>query len=230
MLRRVFGSAAVARANVARRYFTATPRRLNLDYEAFSVAKVRKPAPAIEGKAVVNGKIQNLSTRSDEFKGKWIVLFFYPLDFTFVCPTEIISFSDRASEFEAIGAKVIACSVDSEYSHLAWVNTPRKKGGIGEMNIPLLSDINKDIARDYGVLIEEDGIALRGLFVIDPQGILRHSTINDLPVGRNVDEVLRVVQAFKHADATGEVVPCNWKPGKATINVAEADKFFAATN
>mmetsp|Transcript_28829 Transcript_28829/g.33291 ORF Transcript_28829/g.33291 Transcript_28829/m.33291 type:complete len:230 (+) Transcript_28829:37-726(+) len=229
MLRRVFTSTAFARTNGARRAFFSTPRRLNTDYEAFAVATVRKPAPSFQGKAVVNGKIQKLS--SEDYSGKWVVLLFYPLDFTFVCPTELVSFSDRASEFEAIGAQVIACSVDSEFSHLAWVNTPRKKGGIGEMKIPLLSDINKDIARDYGVLIEEDGVALRGLFVIDPKGQLRHSTINDLPVGRNVDEVLRVVQAFQFAEAhDGEVVPCNWKPGKATMKVAEADKFFEKNN
>lgn len=228
MLRRLFSTGAVARFG-SLRTFSATPRRLNLDYEAFSVATIRKPAPAFEGNAVINGKIQKIS--SNDYRGQWVVLLFYPLDFTFVCPTELTSFSDRASEFEALKAKVIGISVDSAHSHLAWVNTPRKKGGIGEMNIPLLSDIHKDIARDYGVLIDDEGIALRGLFIIDPDGVLRHSTVNDLPVGRNVDEVLRVLQGFQYArEHDGEVVPCNWKPGKATMKVEEAAKYFESNS
>ena len=121
-----------------------------------------------------------------------------------MCPTEIIAFSDRAEEFRKIGCEVLACSTDSHYSHFAWVNTPRKAGGLGEMKIPLLADTNHSIARDYGVLIETEGIAFRGLFIIDVKGVLRQITINDLPVGRDVDETLRLVQAFQYTDKHGE--------------------------
>jgi mitochondrial tryparedoxin peroxidase, trypanosomatid typical 2-Cys peroxiredoxin len=223
MLRKFISSKAITTSCTRR--FTTTPRLLNTDYQAFRVATVREPAPVFAGKAVVNGAIKDISL--NDFGKKWVVLLFYPLDFTFVCPTELTSFSDRNKEFEAINTQVIACSVDSHFSHLAWVNTPRKKGGLGDMQIPLLSDLTKDIARDYGVLIEEDGIALRGLFLIDPKGNLRHSTINDLPVGRNVDEVLRVVQAFQYTEEHGDVVPCNWKPGKPTMKVEKAAEYFA---
>lgn len=228
MFRKFFSSKALVPAASGFRRFTTTPRFLNADYQAFRVAAVREPAPAFGGKAVVNGAIKDISLA--DYKNKWVVLFFYPLDFTFVCPTEITAFSDRVKEFEAINTQVVACSVDSHFSHLAWVNTPRKKGGLGEMQIPLLADLTKDIARDYGVLIEEDGIALRGLFLIDPKGILRHITVNDLPVGRNVDEVLRVVQAFQYAEENGDVVPCNWKPGKPTMKVEKAAEFFEKNN
>lgn len=227
MFRRIAARTAITVAPSARQ-FAVSRRLLNLNYESFRVATVREAAPVFSGKAVVDGNIREISL--NDYKGKWVVLFFYPLDFTFVCPTEITAFSDRVEEFKKIGAEVVACSVDSEYSHLAWVNTQRKKGGLGEMKIPLLSDLTKDISRDYGVLIEDKGIALRGLFIIDPNGVVRHITINDLPVGRSVDEVLRVVQAFQYAEANGDVVPCNWKPGAATINVAKANEFFEKNN
>lgn len=136
---------------------------------------------------------------------------------TFVCPTEIIAFSDRSQEFKDIKVQVIAASTDSHFSHLAWVNTPRKQGGLGEMTIPLLADKSMKIARDYGVLDEATGIAFRGLFIIDPKGILRQITINDLPVGRSVDETLRLVQAFQFTDEHGEVCPAGWKPGQKTM-------------
>lgn len=183
-----------------------------------SKAIVRKPAPAFKAEAVVDGQFKTLSL--EDFKGKYFVLFFYPLDFTFVCPTEIIAFSDRIQEFRDIGCEVAACSVDSHYSHLAWINLPRKQGGLGKMDIPVISDITKQMARDYGILIEDGpdaGVALRGLFIIDPKGILRHITVNDLPVGRSVDEVLRTVKAFMFTDEHGEVCPANWKPGQATM-------------
>ncbi|EPY23719.1 mitochondrial tryparedoxin peroxidase, trypanosomatid typical 2-Cys peroxiredoxin [Strigomonas culicis] len=148
------------------------------------------------------------------------------MDFTFVCPTEIIAFSDRHKDFEKLNTQVIAVSCDSQYSHLAWINTPRKKGGLGEMHIPVLADKTMDIARDYGVLIEESGVSLRGLFIIDKNGVLRHSTINDLPVGRNVDEALRVIEAFQYADENGDVIPCGWTPGKPTLDTTKAGEFF----
>ncbi len=176
---------------------------------------VTSPAPKFDCKAVVNREIVDLSW-DKLHDGKWLVLFFYPLDFTFVCPTEIIAYSDAADRFSKLGAKAAAISVDSQYSHLAWVNTPRDKGGLGDMAIPLIADLDKSIARSYDVLIDA-GIALRGLFVIDPKGIIRHATINDLPVGRNVDETLRVIEAFQFVEEHGEVCPANWNSGDATI-------------
>lgn len=175
---------------------------------------VAKKAPSWSGKAVVGGEIKDLS--SAEYEGKFQVLLFYPLDFTFVCPTELCAFSDRAKEFNSIGAEIIGVSVDSEYSHLAWANTPRDKGGLAPLNIPLLSDIKKEMARAYGVL-HDGSVALRGLFIIDGKGVIRHSTINDLPIGRHVDEALRVLHAIQFTDQHGEVCPANWKPGAKTM-------------
>jgi alkyl hydroperoxide reductase subunit AhpC len=177
-------------------------------------AHVQQPAPSFSVEAVVNGEFKDVSL--SDYKGKYLVLFFYPLDFTFVCPTEILAFNDRADEFHKIGCEVVGASVDSKFSHLAWVNTPRKEGGISGVTIPLLADLKKEVARDYGVLLP-DGVALRGLFVIDPKGIVRHITINDLPIGRSVDEALRVVQAVQFAEEHGEVCPANWAPGKDTM-------------
>jgi len=180
-----------------------------------SQAFIGKPAPVFETMAVINNEFKKVKLA--DYKGKYVVLFFYPLDFTFVCPTEIISFSDRAEEFRKIGCELLACSTDSHFSHFAWIQQPRKEGGLGSMNIPLLADTAHNISRAYGVLIEEEGIAFRGLFIIDGKGILRQITINDLPVGRDVDETLRLVQAFQYTDKHGEVCPAGWRPGKATI-------------
>ncbi|KZC10041.1 PREDICTED: peroxiredoxin 1 [Dufourea novaeangliae] len=193
------------------------------------VPALQKRAPSFQGTAVVNGEFKDISL--SDYKGKYLVLFFYPLDFTFVCPTEIIAFSDRANEFEKIGCKLIAASTDSHFSHLAWVNTPRKQGGLGEMNIPLLADKSAKIARDYGVLDEESGIPFRGLFIIDDKQNLRQVTINDLPVGRSVDETLRLVQAFQYTDKHGEVCPAGWKPGKKTMkpDVVGSKEYFKDT-
>ncbi|XP_015188288.1 PREDICTED: peroxiredoxin 1-like [Polistes dominula] len=187
---------------------------------------LQKPAPQFSTTAVVNGQFKNVSL--SDYKGQYVVLFFYPLDFTFVCPTEIIAFSDRADEFKAINCQVIGASTDSHYTHLAWINTPRKDGGIGEMNIPLLADKSGKIARDYGVLDEESGIPFRGLFIIDDKQNLRQITINDLPVGRSVDETLRLVQAFQYTDKYGEVCPAGWKPGKKTMkpDVVASKEYF----
>ncbi|KAL6086154.1 hypothetical protein STEG23_037941 [Scotinomys teguina] len=162
------------------------------------------------------------------FIGKYVVFFFYPLDFTFVCPTEIIAFSDRAEEFKKLNCQVIGASVDSHFCHLAWINTPRKQGGLGPMNIPLVSDPKRTIAQDYGVLKADEGISFRGLFIIDDKGILRQITINDLPVGRSVDEILRLVQAFQFTDKHGEVCPAGWKPGSDTIkpDVQKSKEYF----
>uniref|UniRef100_A0A3Q1J8E9 thioredoxin-dependent peroxiredoxin n=1 Tax=Anabas testudineus TaxID=64144 RepID=A0A3Q1J8E9_ANATE len=180
-----------------------------------SKAKISKPSPHWEGTAVINGEFKEL--KLSDYKGKYLVFFFYPLDFTFVCPTEIIAFSDRVHEFRAINTEVVACSVDSQFTHLAWINTPRKQGGLGQMKIPLLSDLTHQISKDYGVYLEDQGHTLRGLFIIDDKGILRQITMNDLPVGRSVDETLRLVQAFQYTDKHGEVCPAGWKPGSDTI-------------
>uniref|UniRef100_A0A8B9YVT0 thioredoxin-dependent peroxiredoxin n=1 Tax=Buteo japonicus TaxID=224669 RepID=A0A8B9YVT0_9AVES len=163
---------------------------------------ISKPAPYWEGTAVINGEFKEL--KLTDYEGKYLVFFFYPLDFTFVCPTEIIAFSDRIEEFRAINTEVVACSVDSKFTHLAWINTPRKQGGLGPMKIPLLSDLTHQISKDYGVYLEDQGHTLRGLFIIDEKRILRQITMNDLPVGRSVDETLRLVQAFQYTDKHGE--------------------------
>ncbi|XP_034313743.1 peroxiredoxin isoform X3 [Magallana gigas] len=188
--------------------------------------RLTKPAPEFKGQAVVDGEFKDISLAN--YKGKYLVLFFYPLDFTFVCPTEIIAFSDRVEEFRAINCEVVACSTDSVFSHLAWINTPRKQGGLGNMKIPLLADKTMEISRAYGVLKEDDGISFRGLFIIDDKGNLRQITMNDLPVGRSVDETLRLVQAFQFTDKHGEVCPAGWKPGADTIrpNVKDSQKYF----
>lgn len=211
-------------AAATRRAFASSTCQRFCAYDALNEAKVGREAPRWSAQAVVGGKIANVAL--SDFQGQYVVMIFYPLDFTFVCPTEIINFSERASEFEAVGAKVVAISVDSVFSHLAWTKLDRKKGGLGEMKIPLVGDLTKDIARDYGVLVEEKGLALRGQFIIDKKGVLRSMLVNDLPVGRSVDEALRLVQAFQHADSTGDVVPCNWTPGKKSMTVAKADEYF----
>jgi alkyl hydroperoxide reductase subunit AhpC len=191
-------------------------------------AHVQRPAPEFRCQALVRGQFEDRSL--SDYRGRWLVLFFYPLDFTFVCPTELIAFSDRRREFEALGADLVAASVDSLYTHLAWWNTPRAQGGISGLEIPILADLTKQVARDYGVLLD-DGVALRGLFIIDPEGIIRHITVNDLPIGRSVDETLRVLQAAQFAAVHGEVCPADWKPGDATIkpDPDEARAFFSET-
>ncbi|XP_072178793.1 peroxiredoxin-4-like [Diadema setosum] len=188
---------------------------------------VSKPAPAFEGTAVINGEFKAM--KLSDFVGKYLVLVFYPLDFTFVCPTEIIAFSDRIEEFRAINTEVVAISVDSQFTHLAWINTPRTQGGLGPIQLPILSDLTHQISKDYGVLLEDLGHTLRGLFIIDDKGVLRQITMNDLPVGRSVDETLRLVQAFQYTDKHGEVCPAGWKPGSDTIipNPEDKLKYFA---
>lgn len=194
------------------------------------VPELQKPAPKFAGTAVINGAFQEI--KLEDYAGKYLVIFFYPLDFTFVCPTEIIAFSDRVEEFEKINCQVIGVSTDSHFTHLAWINTPRKQGGLGELRIPLLADKSMKISRDYGVLQEESGVPFRGLFIIDGKQNLRQVTVNDLPVGRSVDETIRLVQAFQFTDEHGEVCPANWKPGSKTM-VADPHKskeYFNAAN
>jgi len=191
---------------------------------------INKPAPDFKGTAVVNGQFKEIEL--SQYKGKYVVLFFYPLDFTFVCPTEIIAFSDRAEEFRKINTELIGVSTDSHFTHLAWINTARKQGGLGELNIPLLADKSMKVSRDYGVLDEDTGIPFRGLYIIDGKQKLRQITVNDLPVGRSVDETLRLVQAFQYTDIHGEVCPAGWKPGSKTIkpSVDQSKEYFTAAN
>ena len=179
-------------------------------------AKVGQPAPSFDMPSTKNLEKLNENVQLDDYKGRWLVLLFYPLDFTFVCPTELTAFSDRYEDFEGIGAAVIGISTDSVHSHRAWLKTPRDKGGVEGLRYPLASDITKAVARDYGVLIEDKGVALRGLFVIDPEGTLRYSVIHDLNVGRSADETLRVIQALQ----TGGLCPAEWTPGKQLLSVA----------
>lgn len=196
----------------------------------YTKAVISKPAPHFEGTAVVKGEFTNLAL--SDYLGKYVVFFFYPLDFTFVCPTEILAFSDRVDEFRKLNTEVIACSIDSHFTHLAWINTPRKEGGLGKIKIPLLSDITHKISKDYGVYLDDLGHTLRGLFIIDHRGVLRQITMNDLPVGRSVDETLRLVQAFQYTDTHGEVCPAGWRPGSDTIvpNPEEKKKYFEKNN
>ncbi len=200
-----------------------------------SCLQVGQPAPEFKATAVLpDGDFAEVSL--DQYKGKFLVLFFYPLDFTFVCPTEITAFSDNFDKFAALGAEVLGVSVDSQFSHLAWLQMPRSKGGLGaedgsiDLKYPLVADLKKEIAQAFNVLIAAEGIALRGLFIIDPDGVVQHSTVNALNVGRSVEETLRVLSAFKYTrEHPDQVCPANWSAGADTMvpTPKESKKFFA---
>ena len=190
-------------------------------------AFVTKEAPDFTADAVVNEEFKTVKLA--DYRGKYVVLFFYPLDFTFVCPTEIIAFSDKIEEFRKRGAEVLGVSVDSKFSHLAWIRQTRADGGLGGLKYPLVSDLTKKISSDYGVLID-GGVALRGTFLIDKNGTLRHALVNDLPLGRNIDETIRMIDALHFFEQHGEVCPANWKPGALTIDTKNAGKYFKAAN
>ncbi|KAG5335868.1 Peroxiredoxin [Termitomyces sp. T112] len=180
------------------------------------VALVQRPAPTFVAKVVNDGLITDISLT--DYRGQWVVLLFYPMDFTFVCPTEILAFNDALLTFKALNTAVFGVSTDSEYSHFAWATQPRKEGGLGpDLKLPLITDKNMNISREYGVLLEDQGVALRGLFLIDPKGILRQITVNDLPVGRSVEETIRLIKAFQFTDEHGEVCPANWTEGSKTM-------------
>lgn len=186
-------------------------------------------APEFKAQAVVNGQFKEVSL--SDYQGKNVVVFFYPLDFTFVCPTEILAFSDAIEEFRKRNTEVIGISTDSHFSHLAWTNTKREEGGIEGLTYPLVADFTKQIARDYGVLLEDQGVAFRGLFLIDKNGIIQHMVVNNLPLGRSVEETLRMVDALTHHEQYGEVCPADWKPGKDTIvpDTEKSKEFFKKT-
>ncbi|MCF6176280.1 MAG: peroxiredoxin [Victivallaceae bacterium] len=173
---------------------------------------VTKEAPDFTAQAVMADNTINEEFTLSSLRGKYVVLFFYPLDFTFVCPSEIIAFDKKLAEFKARNVEVVGVSVDSQFSHWAWKNTAPKAGGIGNVQFPLVADLTKSISSDYGVLFDE-AVALRGLFLIDKGGIVRHSVINDLPLGRNVDEAIRMVDALQFFEENGEVCPANWHKG-----------------
>jgi alkyl hydroperoxide reductase subunit AhpC len=188
---------------------------------------VQQPAPDFKAQAVMaNKEFKQVSL--SEYKGKYVLLFFWPLDFTFVCPTEIIAFSERNEEFAKLGVQVLGVSIDSHFTHLAWRNVPRTEGGLGEITYPLIADLTKEISRAYDVLLP-GGVALRGLFLIDKNGVVRHQVVNDLPLGRSVDEAVRMVKALHFFEAHGEVCPANWKEGARSIkaNPTDSKKFFA---
>ncbi|MDP1460063.1 peroxiredoxin [Bacillus wiedmannii] len=177
---------------------------------------VTKQAPHFEMDAVMPNKtFDKISLKKIMSQNKWTVLFFYPMDFTLVCPTEIIAFSDRYDEFVNLNTEIIGVSTDTIYTHLAWINTKRTENGLGELKYPLAADTNHLVSRDYGVLLETDGISLRGLFIINPEGKVLHQIVHHNNIGREVDEILRVLQALQ----TGEFCPVNWKPGQKTLHV-----------
>ncbi len=191
---------------------------------------VGKQAPQFTANAVVNGEILPDFSLSQYLGKKYVVFFFYPKDFTFVCPTELIGFQNALSEFEARDTVVVGCSTDSEFSHWAWANIPREKGGIQGVTYPLVADINKSIAESYDVLAgeryyDDEGnlqvkgelVAYRGLFLIDKEGIVRHALVNDMPLGRSIDEALRIVDALQHYERHGEVCPLGWHKGEAAM-------------
>lgn len=191
--------------------------------------RVGQTAPDFSAEAVVDQEFKTVKLSA--YRGRYVVLFFYPLDFTFVCPTEITAFSDRHADFKAINTEILGISVDSVFSHLAWIQSDRKSGGVGDLNYPLVADIKKEISSAYNVLDPDAGIALRGLFIIDKDGIVQHATINNLAFGRSVDETLRVLQAIQHVQShPDEVCPVDWQPGDKTMtpDPVKSKDFFAA--
>jgi peroxiredoxin (alkyl hydroperoxide reductase subunit C) len=190
--------------------------------------RVGQAAPDFEAMAVINQEFKTVKLSA--YRGKYVVVFFYPLDFTFVCPTEVAAFSDRYHEFESIDTEVLGISVDSEYAHLAWIQTDRKLGGVGDLNYPLVSDLKKSIATAYNVLDPDAGVALRGLFIIDRAGIVQHCTVNNLAFGRSIDETLRTLKAIQLTQFNlDRVCPVDWQPGKDTLkpDPKGSQEFFA---
>ena len=190
--------------------------------------KVGAPAPDFEATAVIDQDFETV--KLSNYHGRYVVLFFYPLDFTFVCPTEITAFSDRASEFTSLNTQILGVSVDSQFSHLAWTQTARNEGGVGDVAYPLVSDLKKEICTAYNVLTDE-GVALRGLFIIDPEGVVQYATVNNLGFGRSVDETKRVLQAIQYIQShPDEVCPAGWQPGEKTMvpDPVKSKEFFAS--
>ncbi|MDJ0897534.1 MAG: peroxiredoxin [Xenococcus sp. MO_188.B8] len=191
--------------------------------------RVGQEAPDFTATAVFDQEFKTI--KLSDYRGQYTVLFFYPLDFTFVCPTEIIAFSDRYKEFSTLNTEILGVSVDSEFSHLAWIQTDRKEGGIGDIDYPLVSDIKKEISTAYNVLDPDAGVALRGLFIIDPEGVIQHATVNNLSFGRSVDETLRTLKAIQYVQShPDEVCPAGWKEGDQTMvpDPVKSKAYFAS--
>jgi peroxiredoxin 2/4 len=191
--------------------------------------RVGQVAPDFTATAVYDQEFKTI--KLSDYRGKYVILFFYPLDFTFVCPTEVMAFSDSADKFKALNAEILGVSVDSEFSHLAWIQTDRKSGGVGDLTYPLVSDIKKEIGTAYNVLDPDSGVCLRGLFIIDREGVIQHCTINNVGFGRSIDETLRTLQAIRHVQShPDEVCPVNWQPGEKTMNPdpVKSKEFFTA--
>jgi peroxiredoxin (alkyl hydroperoxide reductase subunit C) len=191
--------------------------------------RVGQAAPDFTATAVVAQEFKTI--KLSDYRGKYVVLFFYPLDFTFVCPTEITAFSDRIGEFSGINTEILGVSVDSEFAHLAWIQTDRKSGGVGDVEYPLVSDLKKEISTAYNVLDPDAGVSLRGLFIIDKEGVIQHATINNLSFGRSVDETLRTLKAIQYVQShPDEVCPAGWQEGDATMvpDPVKSKVYFAA--
>jgi peroxiredoxin (alkyl hydroperoxide reductase subunit C) len=188
--------------------------------------QIGKPAPDFTATACIKGEFKDV--KLSDYRGKKVVLFFWPLDFTFVCPTEIVAFNEKYKDFQERNTEVLGASVDSHFTHFAWQRTPQKQGGLGPIDFPMVADQTHKISEDYGVLVEDGGVAFRGLFLIDEDGVVRHMVVNDLPLGRSVDEALRMVDALAHFQKNGEVCPANWKPGEKAMKagVDESKEFF----
>jgi peroxiredoxin 2/4 len=180
-----------------------------------TIAKVGQPAPDFNMPSTKNMETLAENVKLSDYKGKWLILLFYPLDFTFVCPTELTAFSERIDELNGIGAEVIGVSTDSVHSHRAWIKTPRDQNGVADLQYPLASDVGGKLARKFNILVEEEGIALRGLFIINPEGVLQYAVVHDLNIGRSVDETLRVLQGLQ----TGGLCAADWTPGQENLTV-----------
>lgn len=182
---------------------------------AIDIAKVGEPAPDFNLPSTKNMETLDENVKLSDYEGKWLILLFYPLDFTFVCPTELTAFSDRIEDLKEVGAEVIGISTDSVHSHRAWIKMPREENGVADLQYPLASDVGGQLSRKYNILVEDDNIALRGLFIIDPEGVLRYSVVHDLNIGRSVDETLRVLQGLQ----TGGLCAADWTPGEENLTV-----------
>ena len=191
---------------------TATGTALDI---TTTIAKVGQPAPDFNMPSTKNIETLGENVKLADYKGKWLILLFYPLDFTFVCPTELIHFSDRLDELNGIGAEVLGVSTDSVHSHRAWLKTPQDQNGIQGVKYPIASDVGGRLAAKYNILVEENNVALRGLFIINPEGVLQYSVVHDLNIGRSVDETLRVLQGLQ----TGGLCAADWKPGQENLKV-----------
>jgi len=208
--------AAINYKNIGENFFMATATKTATETTTgTTIAKVGQPAPDFDMASTKNMETLEENVKLSDYKGKWLILLFYPLDFTFVCPTELTAFSDRLDELQGVGAEVIGVSTDSVHSHRAWTKLSREQNGVEGLEYPLASDITGEVSRKYGVLIEGEGIALRGLFIVDPEGILRYSVVHDLNNGRSVDETLRVLQGLQ----TGGLCAADWTPGQENLKV-----------